>query len=73
MWRLKVHNKAAKALPDLPELAGLAFDQLARELMAGGPRPQGWPNYGKIKGRPSPLPFEERPPDLCGRLAGTRL
>lgn len=52
MWRLKVHNKAAKALPDLPELARLAFDQLARELMAGGPRPQGWPHYGKIKGQP---------------------
>jgi mRNA-degrading endonuclease RelE of RelBE toxin-antitoxin system len=50
MWVLKVHNKAAKALPDLPELARLAFAQLARELIAGGPRPQGWPHYGKIKG-----------------------
>jgi len=50
MWRLKIHNKAAKALPGLPEPARLAFNQLARELRTGGPKAQGWPHYGKIQG-----------------------
>ena len=50
MWRLKIHNKVAKALSDLPEPARLAFNQLARELKFDGPRAQGWPHYGKIKG-----------------------
>ena len=50
MWRIKIHNKTAKALSDLPVPAKLAFDQLARELRVGGPRAPGWPNYGKIKG-----------------------
>ena len=50
MWLVKNHSKVAKALPGLPKLAQLAFEQLALELRTGGPRVQGWPNYGKIKG-----------------------
>lgn len=51
-WTVKFTGKARKQKDKLPERYQAALDALRRDIEISGPVLAGWPNYGKLKGKP---------------------